>query len=856
MAGYTSEEKQAVIDRFLLGRVSTPRTSLGARDVLTAREDVYSLLTTTLLLKPDSYFYAVWLAKNRLEALRRKQVAALEYILADSTKAALGRRGRAVKNTAELTNAQAALLNLNSSLNSGTLGSSSRELGPEVSRFRRSIERFVRDELQNNVVEDGEITETADEVRSRIRSLWTDCQARHEEMVELAGLIRDAISNLSQVRLPEKAVQSVVTRLRERLEELSSSLETDKSLTSHREAMLELLVMRTLLTRVSSFRIPQEVLAPLSGDSPTVSGVRGTTPASITATVSGGYNLAPSDNIEFESGSPVVPTNIVFGDYSNAEMSSRDLTFPLTFGASAVFRIRVDGTLYADSGATFAGTVYASLAALLADITTYLTTVGAPVTASSSGSKIVLRSDNEGDDSSIEIQTTTPGQREFIITMGFPAHAVCAPISVERIIELGATSPGVRLSESRVEHGRFEGLTSPGSVLDLSKTGGSDLQGTGTTFSASASNFESLGVKPGDYIFLEPQETSDFITPAAAESHRIAAVSGGTLTLATELTSTSVMVDGTSTYRIGPDLRDVPAGARVEVLSRLVPLNTGPYRVVSGAVGRLTLDRGFYATTGDPVSAYVYESYLVVSAPGAEAADGVTAFPASTGATALGFTATATQERAQYTELEADSTVDFLARGVAVGDRITLATTPETEVLITSVGVDTLGVEGVDYFSGSVEYTIRSARYVAWSALSDVLGDFLDQVEFEDAEFSITRLVSGAAPTTAVLAGLDNYETVLTALADVEDYVVPFERTIDNILRMLVEKGMDRAADLLTSLQIVEFFSMHPDGVSYPTHLIRVAADVTRQVAPVSRFAKSLLGSPEVQLRSRRFRPG
>ena len=65
MAGYTSEEVQAVIDSFLLGTVSTPSTSLNVRNTLSARDDIYALLTTTLLMRPDTYFYVILLAKNR-----------------------------------------------------------------------------------------------------------------------------------------------------------------------------------------------------------------------------------------------------------------------------------------------------------------------------------------------------------------------------------------------------------------------------------------------------------------------------------------------------------------------------------------------------------------------------------------------------------------------------------------------------------------------------------------------------------------------------------------------------------------------------------------------------------------------
>lgn len=843
MPGYTSEEVQVAIDQFLLGNVATPRTNLGVRDVLSARDDIFALLTTTLLLKPDSYFYVVWLAKNRLEALRRQQVVALEFILSSSTIAALGRRGKPVTSTVELVNAQAALLNLNAGLNQGQ-GTSTRTLGPEVTRFRSNIERFIRGELAPNVVEDGVPTETAGEIRTRISSLWGDVRTRHEEMLALCELIRDAVSNLSSVKLPEKAVREVVSRLQARLSELTDSLAADRTVSTHREAMLELLTMRTLLSRVSSFRTPQQLLAPLTGDSGQLQGVAGSAPAAITGTVSGPFNAGPGATLDFEAGSPVTASSIPLSRYSNAEVRSREfLTTPITFPATASLRLRVDGILYPDD-ATFGGASYATTALFAAAIQGYLTANAVPATVSVSGFRVLLRSDNELDDSSIEVLAGTAGQQNFLITAGFAQYAVCSPVPASTIISDATSHISVRLSEIRTDYFSGEGTTSAGGVIDISKsTGTVDTTGGGTAFWASQ-NLENAGVRAGDYISIDvfgsPQRT------------RIRSVLGASFTVDEEIADVGLV-----SYRAGADLRSVPAGARVIVGSSQVPLNSGPYRVVSSDVARLTLDRTFN-TNADPVSLTVQTFFLQAAAAGATPADGITAWPASDGATAVGFTPSATQVKSAFVELEVDGTVDLLARGVTAGDQVTLSTTPPAVTVVESVGLSTLVVEPTPYFAGSTAYTIESARYLAWQELVSYIEDFLDDVDFEQADFAITRILSGAAPTALLGGGgpVSTFSATLTALSSIQEYVVPFERSVDNILRMLSEQGMDRAVDLFTKLEVIEFFSMHADGVSYATHLERTAADVTRRVAPVSRFAKSIIGSPEVRLRSRRMNSG
>ena len=64
---------------------------------------------------------------------------------------------------------------------------------------------------------------------------------------------------------------------------------------------------------------------------------------------------------------------------------------------------------------------------------------------------------------------------------------------------------------------------------------------------------------------------------------------------------------------------------------------------------------------------------------------------------------------------------------------------------------------------------------------------------------------------------------------------------------------MDRALDLLSSLDVLTFFNMGNDEVSYATNLVRKAATVGREVVPVSKYAKSEQVTQE--LRTVSFQP-
>lgn len=841
MPGFTSEEVQAAVNQFLLGNVSVPITSLGARDVMAARDDVYALLTTTLLLRPDAYFYVILLAKNRLEALRRQQLIDLNTILDPTNVDALNRRGTPVDSTTDLTNARASLLNMNAGLNSGG-GNATKNLGPEVSRFQTSIASFVTDQLKPNVVSGSTVTETAGELRAKINTLWQGIVTRQSSITTLCTAITNAISSLSAANLPQTAVQAVVSRMQTRLDELTTQLENDKTLETHREAMLELLTMRTLLSRVSFFRTPTEILAPLTGDTSQLTPMGGVDPGAITGTISGPFNVPPASTLLFQTGSPPTGSTLTMPRYSNAEASSADLTFPLTFATNAELRLRVDGTLY--PAQSYSALSYASIGLFLASLNTYITSNSIPMTASIVGAKIVLRSNSFADVSSVSVLGTSANQILFLSKTGFTRNAVCKPLTAAEVIAASVPWPLVRLSELKTEYGNFAGKTAASNVLDLSKSSGVIVTDGSETLTFSV-NLESLGVVAGDSIVVIDGVTFD------PYIRTILSVAGGIATFDDLIpSSSSVPWD----YRIGPNLIDIPVGARVLVSSSTVPLNAGPYRVAQGDVAQLTLNRPFFSN-GDSVSAVVQTSFLVATATGSGITDGITANPSSTGATAVGYTVTATQTRTGLTHFEATGTVDFFSRGVGVGDQLTLQTSPTATVVdITEVQISDLITAPVPFFSGPVEYTIKSARYLAWEGMVEVITTFVQDTDFAAADFAITRILAGAAPTALLSAGgpVGTYAAELTSLGSIQDYVVPFERAIDNTLRMLTEQGMDRAADLFTSLQVEEFFSMHPDGVSYSSNLIRTAADVTRQVAPVSRNTKSIMGSPEVALRYRR----
>jgi hypothetical protein len=793
---YTSEEIQTKIDQFLRTSIQVDRTRLGTRDILTMRNEIYDLLTTSILLRPDSFFYIVRLTVNRLEALRRQQATDVTDIL--ESLVGINRRSTPIENTAELSNARAALLGINAGLNARQSGISG-ALGPGVEKFRNAVERFIDTELADNVIVAGDPTETGDELRVRIQTLWSEALSRHSDMVELVTAIIAATARLESAQLPYDAIQGIVSRIRTRLDEVITELGGSQAIEKSREDMLDLFVMRVLLTRAASFRTPSLSLAPLTGDSATMVLTSGTIPGSIQTPLSGPYVYGAGESIEFDTESGPTHDVVALPGFTNAEMRSiAGLPPSITFAGTETLDMLVENV---SPGAPHVFSAAAkTLATIATEIDGYLGAAGTSF-VDVPNSQIVIQSADATDASLLQVLRDTPAKLDLVGLLGLPDT----------------------------------GRASPTAVPDIA----SDI-GTGTSDRVVAESvFTDLGSFSGDIRTGAGNERKVFVQNV---------------------------------------LSAALIGARVQIVSPDL-LNPGYYSIAavidegSGEYS-FTVDRDFYSRPDAVDTALIFTDYLKVSAAGAAPTDGIAVTPSTPGALALGFTPSATQTKG-LADTATISVGDLLQRGVRVGDLLQLDTESVADAH-TLTAVDTGEVSFSPGFTYPnpvvpVDYAIRSARYQSYQNFIDGISS-LDGVqswldEWEDVtelDRRVTQVIRGGLPGQAaelLQSYLDSTGTAptgesalpagvsdLTTLeADVDAFSVPFESMIDNVLRMLSEQGMDRALDLLLNLDLDEFFTMPAEGVSYSTWLTKQSADAARELAPVSKFAKSANVAEEVR---------
>ncbi len=823
--GFTDEETKASIDRFLLRQLSMGTLSTGTRDVRALRSTVYDLVSSALLLRPDSFFYAVRLAVNRLAGLVIKQIAVCDVL--DAYGPGITRSARAINNTTELTNARAALLELNAGLGirlDGVSGS----IGPAVDRFRRSIAAFLNDEIVKNVVVSGLATETADGLKLKVAELWAGALDTHLEILTLSSSTVGALTALSGTRLPQSSVQSIATKAQTRLTELESTLSGSSGVQQSKTAMLDLLTMRSLLTRAASFRAPTLRLMPLTGD-----------PTQLTFVDSGGGEATLL-------GTASAPFSYPAGAALDLVVNGVPITIPLPRDSAAVARSRaivdlspalVDVTIALDRGApvTYAAAIPASSDGLAAALALSVLLAGsASVTWDAGASQIVFQSLDASDESYIQFFAATANESAFIQWAGVAlVNAPNPPTAEEIVTSISGSTSLVNASVAETFYGTFHGNSVGDDVLWCQVAAGADLVlvATSTTATTATKNLTALGVVAGMYV----QVTAP---PACVGTYRIDSVSGGDLVLGS-LPAGS----GTASFFVGVDY-SVATGATAQVVSLTAPVNTGSYRVSSGGVGQIILDRMLPVADASLLVAVTQRS-LRLQARGTTTSSQIMV----TNVNPFGFTVSSS-EVAGLLKLDLVGSGDFLFRGVRAGDLAYLVSPTQvqyTRLVASATNTAIVLTSAVPYEAGNWGYEIQSARVWSYIALTEGpaspnIGEFFSVPQvtnFAAFDALIGQLTRGARYSGPIQQAVASYRSGLAELlVALEMYYVPVEHSINNIVQTLREQGLDRALDLFLSLQIGEFFSMDPEGVSYATWLTTNAARAAREVAPVSKLAR------------------
>jgi hypothetical protein len=578
---FTDAELEDAILRYLQSEVSVARTEAGTRDIISAKQQVFEIVSSVFFLRPESIFPLVWMASNKLRALVDEQLTDMEAIVAAAPRASA--TSQRITSTAELYNAEAALVSLTGAFEARQSGVGA-GLGPATARFQASVDRFVRTELAKNTVVGGEVVKPGEQLRGEIAEHWSTARARHAEIANAMARIVDALGALARVRFPDAAVGALLARVHAGINVLLETMSGSGAAQYSREALLDLTAMRVLLERASRFRVPQRVKAPLTGDAAIGAFTVGTGySASIKGSVAGPYYYGPGHVVTYSIGGSAA--QITLPGHSAAELRSRVMNPYVPSPLGSACTLRVDGGA-AQSVVTGAWTTGSDAAAAL-----NAALEGVAVTWDSVTGQVVFRSERVSAGSSLQLVVGTDAETSFLSWWGGPAGAHGAAVTAEAVAGAFAGDSRLQASVARpyvlLAAAQPLRVTSGGEPLGLL---GAEASPRSATFTAEA-DFAARGVLPGDYAHFDDSDTTYIVKD----------VTGGSLSF------TESHAIGSHSYRV--ESRDVVDYG--ELSSGLGTAASTPaflgLEAVDQVVGRLA--RGAHYATS---LAEVLDGYVVV----------------------------------------------------------------------------------------------------------------------------------------------------------------------------------------------------------------------------------------------------
>lgn len=711
----SAEDTSRAVARYLSPSISVETFQSGVRDVLMVRDVAFDLLVQALALSPGAFYYVARLSANRLHGLVSQQLALLRQIRSAAGDL-VDRRFTPVTRFDDLITARVALTEVDTAAARSASGAST----PGITRFSRNIDSFVNRELRPNVVHyrgsDVSVVDTPVSLRRKIQTLWQGVRDLDADIRRSVDLFSKCLSSYSAVRLPERAVRTLVGRLRNRVFEIEESLASGLAEEVAHEAFYDLLVARSLLDRV--LNLPRPGLVVASGSSQ-VAAV-GASSGPVFRSVAGPYPVGTELSLNIHIGPDVYPVRIPAGT---------------VLGPGGVAHVHA------------------------ADVVNAINASNGPFSA-----RVVVEHERSTD----------------VLTLPTPLDD--RALDVMAYSELGVTDSGVST------------LTVPDWV-DLSDAipGQSKVH---LYIGGSHSVHDVVGIA-GNVITLSPAPASSPAAPFAIT--RPAAYVSDDVGRFIEL------------------LEHVAVGL-TSSLYEVTAIGPGGEWIVSPSFGSVDGSTSFYSARGrvflDRVELELEPTDHTVSFSG-------------TAAPILGF--------ALHTPATTDRVAIDLGRmadRVTPGDSVILG---GTEYSIDGVGPGLVYVSGTQLPSPGTMwsgYRIESLAHRGLLRSIAAVSD-LPKVVTPDRDNRVAQVSRGKQA-----ADLKNELDVI--IADIEARLQQFagfeaarDYGVDAAIQMFREHGMDRALDLLLSMDFEELFGMGPDGVSYSSHLIRHSAVAVRAVAPI-----------------------
>ena len=294
---FSDTEIQASVEQIILSSIRRPYDTLGVRRTDITFTDVQEAAAGVFLLNRNAPFYVLFLATRRLIEAVNDEMEVLNSLI--DAVSAVGNNVLPIEDLTSLSNAQAALLEIESAI--GQRDEAFKEITsvPAYVRFENNVNQFL-DSAGKNVKAGGQIVQTPQEARNNIPGLVTSLETSHGELITSVELVRDAMENFAAVNLPALAAQGVISRARQvlddRVEELGLMSPVER-LEIVRQVVLDLLTQKGLVKGFGSFAGPAAVFDVEGTGTPFSDSTHLATPARLETELTGPYGMNERTNI-------------------------------------------------------------------------------------------------------------------------------------------------------------------------------------------------------------------------------------------------------------------------------------------------------------------------------------------------------------------------------------------------------------------------------------------------------------------------------------------------------------------------------------------------------------------------------
>jgi len=255
MAGYKDSEIEGAVSSFVRGDIKVQRDALGPVDVGAKFDETVQLISSTLIFDPNAVFYLIFLATNKLNAAVE---TAIEYV--DDVLQAIdevSHKTKDVSKTSLLADAATALLTVDQILTSNDAISQA-----AFNRYVDAVDKFTAASLTPNIKAGSEIIRPPQLARKEMLVTLPNLSAAWSSILATLEQIEGELVAFNALNLPVLAVQSSVRKVRADLQDLRATFEgtssRDDKISECRDAYLRLTSGKAVLTNYTTVTDPSE----------------------------------------------------------------------------------------------------------------------------------------------------------------------------------------------------------------------------------------------------------------------------------------------------------------------------------------------------------------------------------------------------------------------------------------------------------------------------------------------------------------------------------------------------------------------------------------------------------------------